>query len=106
MKKDNESINSIKEIREKTGLNRKDFCDKYGIPYQTVTDWELGHRNPPDYLIKYMEHFISFHNTSSNTINKSEVTEENIIKIKKMVSDGIIDKDTANKIITELRKQN
>ena len=28
----------IKEIRKMSGMNRRDFCDTYQIPYQTVTD--------------------------------------------------------------------
>ena len=39
-------------IREKTGLNRKDFAEKFGIPYRTITDWELGHRVMPDYVLR------------------------------------------------------
>ena len=50
----------IKCLRDMTGLSRKEFCQKYDIPYQTVTDWELGHRTPPDYLIKYMTHYVIF----------------------------------------------
>ena len=51
---------AIKEIRERTGLSRRDFCEKYGIPYQTMTDWELGHRTPPEYLVKFMAYYIAF----------------------------------------------
>ena len=29
----------IKELREETGLNRKAFCEKFEIPYRTVTEW-------------------------------------------------------------------
>ncbi len=48
----------IKEIRELTGLNRKEFCENYQIPYQTVTDWELGHRTAPDYVIRMLEYYV------------------------------------------------
>ncbi len=34
----------MKELRESTGLNRKEFCEKFEIPYRTMTEWELGHR--------------------------------------------------------------
>lgn len=30
----------IKELRESTGMNRKEFCEYFGIPYRTVTEWE------------------------------------------------------------------
>ena len=53
-----DACKKIKELRELTGLNRKEFCERFMIPYQTVTDWELGHRTPPDYLLRYLEYYI------------------------------------------------
>ena len=38
----------IKELREMAGMNRKEFCDYFQIPYATVTDWEREHRHAPD----------------------------------------------------------
>ena len=32
----------IKELCESTGMNRKEFCEHFGIPYRTVTEWERG----------------------------------------------------------------
>ena len=32
----------IKELRESTGMNRKEFCEYLGIPYRTVTEGERG----------------------------------------------------------------
>ena len=26
----------VKKLREKMGMNRREFCDYYGIPYRTV----------------------------------------------------------------------
>ena len=40
----------IKELRESTGMNRKEFCEYFGIPYRTVTEWERGTRKMPDYV--------------------------------------------------------
>lgn len=48
----------VKELRELTGMNRKEFCEYFGIPYQTVTDWELGLRNAPDYVLRLLEYYI------------------------------------------------
>lgn len=39
----------IRELREKYGLTRKQFCDALGIPYRTVQAWELGDRSCPLY---------------------------------------------------------
>ena len=30
---DNNTKNKIKELREQTGMNRKEFCDYFAIPY-------------------------------------------------------------------------
>ena len=51
----------IKEIRKMSGMNRRDFCDTYQIPYQTVTDWELGHRNAPEYVVRMLEYYVRMH---------------------------------------------
>ena len=48
----------IKELRERTGMNRKEFCEYFQIPYRTVTDWELGNRHAPDYVLKLLEYYI------------------------------------------------
>jgi putative transcriptional regulator len=42
-------------IREITKLNRNSFAIKYGIPYRTVQDWELGNRRAPDYVLDLLE---------------------------------------------------
>ena len=48
----------IKKRRESTGLNRKEFCEKYDIPYRTMTEWELGQRHAPDYVIRLLAYYI------------------------------------------------
>lgn len=42
------------ELREKTGMNRKEFAEYFQIPYRTVTDWERGERQMPDYLYRLL----------------------------------------------------
>ena len=49
----------MKELRESTGLNRKDFCEKFDIPYRTMTEWELGHRNAPPYVLRLLSYYIN-----------------------------------------------
>ncbi len=48
----------IKDIRATTGLNRKEFCDRFGIPYRTVTDWEAGKRNAPEYVKRLIAYYV------------------------------------------------
>lgn len=48
----------ITELREQTGMNRKSFCEYFQIPYRTVTEWERGNRNAPEYVLRMMEYVI------------------------------------------------
>ncbi len=48
----------IKELREMTGMNRKEFCECMHIPYQTVTDWERGQRQAPEYVLRLLEYYV------------------------------------------------
>ena len=49
---------SMKELRESTGLNRKEFCEKFDIPYRTMTEWELGHRIAPPYVYRLLAYYV------------------------------------------------
>ena len=46
----------VKELREKMGMNRREFSDYYGIPYRTVQDWEAEKRELPEYLLHLMKY--------------------------------------------------
>ena len=48
----------IRELRESTGMNRKEFCEYFQIPYRTVTDWELDTRHAPDYVLRLLAYYI------------------------------------------------
>ena len=48
----------ITELRESTGMNRKEFCDHFQIPYRTVTEWERGNRRAPEYVLRLLEYCI------------------------------------------------
>ncbi len=50
--------NKMRAIREETGMNRKEFCECFDIPYRTVTDWELGNRHAPEYVLRLLEYYI------------------------------------------------
>ena len=36
-----EAKEELRKLRESTGMNRKEFCEYFEIPYMTETDWEL-----------------------------------------------------------------
>ena len=44
----------VRELRDRLGMNRREFGDYYGIPYRTVQDWEAEKRELPEYLLRLM----------------------------------------------------
>ena len=48
----------IKELRESTGVYRKEFCEKFEIPYRTMTEWDLGPRNAPPYVLRLLSYYV------------------------------------------------
>ena len=50
------------DLRKSTGMNRKEFCEYFEIPYRTMTDWELGNRTMPDYLLRLMVYKVQMEN--------------------------------------------
>lgn len=57
-------------LRKETGMNRKQFCEYFDIPYRTMTDWELGNRTMPDYLLRLMKYKVEM----ENLLEKEEKT--------------------------------
>ena len=45
----------VKKLREKTKMNRKEFCKYFNIPYRTVEDWENKKSTCAIYLFNLME---------------------------------------------------
>ena len=62
----------IKKLRESTGMNRKEVCEYFGIPYRTVTEWERGTRKMPDYVLRLLAYKIEMENLTK----KEDVYEE------------------------------
>ena len=65
----------IIELRDKSGMNRKEFCNEFDIPYRTVTEWERGNRNAPEYVIRLLEYYIAMNNLNERK-KKSESSSE------------------------------
>ena len=51
---------SIKELRESTGMSRKDFSEHAGIPVRTLEDWEAGRRTPPEYIPRLIAYQLKY----------------------------------------------
>lgn len=47
------------QLRESTGMNRKEFADYLGIPYRTMSDWERDIRTMPDYVFALIEYKVT-----------------------------------------------
>jgi len=61
----------IKELREITGMNRREFCDYFNIPYRTVTEWERDNRHAPEYVLRLLEYYIRM-----EKLNKKKMEEK------------------------------
>ena len=44
-----------RRIRERSGLSRRAFGEKYGINPKTIEAWEYGYGNPKEYVLKLLE---------------------------------------------------
>lgn len=66
MEKMTECQKEIKRLREQTGMNRKEFCEYFDIPYRTVTEWERGNRNAPDYVLRLLAYYIRMEKVGKN----------------------------------------
>lgn len=45
-------MQTIKEIRQSTGLSQAKFCGMLNIPKRTLQDWEQGLRQCPEYVVE------------------------------------------------------
>ena len=48
-------MGDVKQLRERYGLTRQQFCAAFSIPYATLQSWELGRRSCPEYVFRMME---------------------------------------------------
>ena len=71
-----EAREELRKLRESTGMNRKEFCEYFEIPYMTVTDWELGNRRVPQYLLRLMAYKIEIEKLAEK--NKNDEKDERI----------------------------
>lgn len=72
-----EKVELLIELRKVEGLNRKEFAKKYEIPYPTITDWEMGNRRIPEYLLRLLEYKIRIEKASSTNSNIIDYYVEN-----------------------------
>lgn len=64
-----DKVKKIKELRESTGMNRREFCEYFDIPYRTVSEWERGGRHAPDYVLRLLEYYIQIEILSKKNVD-------------------------------------
>lgn len=63
---------TIKELREGTGMTRKEFSEHTGIPVRTLEDWEAARRTPPEYIPRLVEYQLKYEELLREREEKSE----------------------------------
>ena len=63
-------------VRNKTGMNRKEFAAWLGIPYRTMQDWELGISKAPDYVYDLARYKVKNELEKGNLIRKQHLQKE------------------------------
>lgn len=62
-------MQTIKEIRQSTGLSQQKFGDLLNIPKRTLQDWEQGLRQCPEYVVELIAYRVK-HDKSIPKANK------------------------------------
>lgn len=55
-----DAAKTIKELRERTGMTRKEFSEHTGIPVRTLEDWEAARRTPPEYIPRLIAYQLKY----------------------------------------------
>ena len=66
-----DSAKIIRELRESTGLSRKEFSVHTGIPIRTLEDWEAGRRTPPEYIPRLLAYQLKYEEMIQKVSNSS-----------------------------------
>ncbi len=72
-----EAGEELRKLRESTGMNRKEFCEYFEIPYMTETDWELGNRRVPQYLLRLIAYKIQMEKLAKKSMGDKEGDRNN-----------------------------
>lgn len=66
-----DTAKTIKELRESTGMSRKEFSEHTGIPVRTLEDWEAGRRTPPDYVPRLLAYQIKIEEIFAGKVKRN-----------------------------------
>ena len=69
----------IKELREQTGMNRRECSEYTKIPVRTLEDWEAGKRTPPEYVPRLLNYQLMYDKLrKNNEVKEDELYEKNV----------------------------
>ena len=71
-----DTAKQIKELRESTGMSRKDFSEHTGIPVRTLEDWEAARRTPPEYIPRLIAYQLKYEELIKKSANRIELEKE------------------------------
>ena len=84
-----EAREELKKLRESTGMNRKEFCEYFEIPYMTETDWELGNRTVPQYLLRLMAYKVEMEKLSDKRNRMTRAMNQQIDNVLVIVQQPV-----------------
>jgi transcriptional regulator with XRE-family HTH domain len=72
-----DTAKTIKELRESTGMTRKEFSEHTGIPVRTLEDWEAARRTPPEYIQRLIAYQLKYEELMQEKTSKEELDGKN-----------------------------
>ena len=84
-----EAREELRKLRESTGMNRKEFCEYFEIPYMTETDWELGNRRVPQYLLRLMAYKVEMEKLSDKRNRMTRAMNQQIDNVLVIVQQPV-----------------
>ena len=97
-------MTTFAEIIKKTGMSVPEFAKAFNIPYNTVSSWVRGERNPPEYVVELIEYKIMKENMNmkyevkihDNSNRTAVVVYHYDEEIEDIITDGscVFDHDT------------
>ena len=76
------TANMIKELRQQTGMNRREFSEYTKIPIRTLEDWEAGKRNPPEYVPRLLNYQLMYDKLRKDNEVKGDGLYEKNVQLK------------------------
>ena len=61
----------IKDLRESTGMSRKEFSEHTGIPVRALEDWEAGRRTPLEYIPRLLAYQIKIEEIFAGKVKRN-----------------------------------